>query len=60
MLQNSQSTDKVKVNYKRHYLESTKIPITLNSIPNDIIAISYTESFEYQRNWKPDTRAKSN
>ena len=30
---------------------------SLTSVPNEII-IAYTEAFEYQKNWKPETRAK--
>jgi hypothetical protein len=50
-------TDKVKVIVEALFGEYKNTYSSLNSIPNDII-ISYTESFEYQRNWKPDTRAK--
>lgn len=50
-------TDKVKVIVEALFGEYKNTYNSLNSIPNDII-ISYTESFEYQRNWKPDTRAK--
>lgn len=50
-------TDKVKIIVDALFGEYKNTYSTLNQIPNDII-IAYTESFEYQKNWKPDTRAK--
>ena len=50
-------TDKVKLIVEALFGEYKSTYNSLNKIPNDII-IAYTESFEYQRNWKPETRAK--
>lgn len=50
-------TDKVKIIVEALFGEYKDTYSTLTKIPNEII-IAYTESFEYQRNWKPETRAK--
>lgn len=50
-------TDKVKLIVEALFGEYKNTYKSLNKIPNDII-ITYTDSFEYQRNWKPETRAK--
>lgn len=50
-------TDKVKTIVEALFGEYKNTYSSLNKIPNDIV-IAYTESFEYQKNWKPETRAK--
>lgn len=50
-------TDKVKTIVEALFGEYKNTYSSLHKIPNDIV-IAYTESFEYQKNWKPETRAK--
>ena len=50
-------TDKVKIIVEALFGEYKDNYSSLNSIPKEYI-IAYTESFEYQKNWKPETRAK--
>lgn len=50
-------SDKVKIIVDALFGEYKNKYSTLNQIPTDII-VAYTDSFEYQKNWKPETRAK--
>ena len=50
-------TDKVKLIVDSVFNAHKDTYSSLNSVPNEIL-IAYTEAFEYQKNWKPETRAK--
>ena len=50
-------TDKVKLIVDSVFNAHKDTYSSLNSVPTEIL-IAYTEAFEYQKNWKPETRAK--
>ena len=50
-------TDKVRTIVEALFSAYKDTYSSINNIPLEVI-IAYTESFEYQKNWKPETRAK--